>query len=253
MAGPAIELRGVTKRFATPKGGIYTALTDLTMEVAPGEFCAVVGPTGCGKSTTLALISGLERPSAGEVAVMGKPVNGIPDGIGYVFQTDAVFPWKSVLENVAAGPRYHGTAGGGGPRSCEGVDLTRGAGGVRGSLPISALRWDAQARGTRAELDQRPADPAHGRAVFRPRRADAHADGERAARPLVVDVRVRGVRHPRPRGGDRPCRSGGPSDRRTRDGQGHLRGRPAEAAPRRRNPIPAAVRANLRGHLEPVT
>jgi len=112
MAGPAIELRGVTKRFATPKGGIYTALTDLTMEVAPGEFCAVVGPTGCGKSTTLALISGLERPSAGEVAVMGKPVNGIPDGIGYVFQTDAVFPWKSVLENVAAGPRYHGTAGG---------------------------------------------------------------------------------------------------------------------------------------------
>jgi NitT/TauT family transport system ATP-binding protein len=111
MAGAAIELRGVTKRFATPKGGIYTALHDLTMEVAPGEFCAVVGPTGCGKSTTLALISGLERPSAGEVAVMGKPVEGIPDGIGYVFQTDAVFPWKSVLENVAAGPRYHGTSG----------------------------------------------------------------------------------------------------------------------------------------------
>jgi NitT/TauT family transport system ATP-binding protein len=112
MAGAAIELRGVTKRFATPNGGIYTALHDLTMEVAPGEFCAVVGPTGCGKSTTLALISGLERPSAGEVAVMGKPVNGIPDGIGYVFQTDAVFPWKSVLENVAAGPRYRGTPGG---------------------------------------------------------------------------------------------------------------------------------------------
>ena len=63
MASPAIELRGVTKRFATPNGGIYTALHDLTMEVGPGEFCAVVGPTGCGKSTTLALISGLERVS----------------------------------------------------------------------------------------------------------------------------------------------------------------------------------------------
>ncbi len=111
MAGAAIELRNVTKRFATPKGGIYTALRELTMEVAPGEFCAVVGPTGCGKSTTLALISGLERASAGEVLVMGEPVRGIPDGIGYVFQTDAVFPWKTVLENVAAGPRYHGTAG----------------------------------------------------------------------------------------------------------------------------------------------
>jgi len=107
MAG-AIELRNVTKRFATPKGGIYTAIRDLTMEVAPGEFCAVVGPTGCGKSTTLALISGLERASAGDVLVMGQPVRGIPDGIGYVFQSDAVFPWKTVLGNVAAGPRYHG-------------------------------------------------------------------------------------------------------------------------------------------------
>lgn len=108
---PAIQLRNVTKRFATPKVGIYTALRDLTMEVAPGEFCAVVGPTGCGKSTTLALISGLERPSIGEVMVAGQPVQGIPDGIGYVFQTDAVFPWKTVLENVAAGPRYHGVRG----------------------------------------------------------------------------------------------------------------------------------------------
>ena len=53
---PAIELRGVTKRFLTPSGGIYTALRDLDMAVEPGEFCAVVGPTGCGKSTTLALI-----------------------------------------------------------------------------------------------------------------------------------------------------------------------------------------------------
>jgi NitT/TauT family transport system ATP-binding protein len=111
MAGPAIELRGVTKRFATPKGGVYTALRDLTLEVAPGEFCAVVGPTGCGKSTTLALISGLELASAGEVRVEGHPVKGITDGVGYVFQNDAVFPWKTVLENVAAGPRYHGLPG----------------------------------------------------------------------------------------------------------------------------------------------
>ena len=107
---PAVELRGVTKRFLTPSGGVYTALRDLNMTVQPGEFCAVVGPTGCGKSTTLALVSGLEPPSEGEVDVFGQPVIGIPDGIGYVFQTDAVFPWKSVLENVAAGPRYRGTS-----------------------------------------------------------------------------------------------------------------------------------------------
>jgi NitT/TauT family transport system ATP-binding protein len=107
---PAIQLRGATKRFLTPAGGVYTALRDLTFEVAAGEFCAVVGPTGCGKSTTLGLISGLEPPSEGEVLVGGRPVDGIADGIGYVFQSDAVFPWKSVLENVAAGPRYHGVA-----------------------------------------------------------------------------------------------------------------------------------------------
>jgi NitT/TauT family transport system ATP-binding protein len=107
---PAIELRGVTKRFLTPSGGIYTALRDLEMAVEPGEFCAVVGPTGCGKSTTLALISGLEPASEGEVEVFGQPVSGIAEGIGYVFQADAVFPWKTVLENVAAGPRYKGTS-----------------------------------------------------------------------------------------------------------------------------------------------
>lgn len=104
----AIELRNVTKRFRTPKGEIYTALKDLNLSVAPGEFCAVVGPTGCGKSTTLGLISGLERPSAGEVQVMGKPVQGIDPRIGYVFQADAVFPWKNVLRNVATGPLYRG-------------------------------------------------------------------------------------------------------------------------------------------------
>lgn len=104
----AIELRNVTKRFRTPKGNAYTALRDLTLSVAPGEFCAVVGPTGCGKSTTLGLISGLERPSAGEVLVMDKPVQGIDPRIGYVFQSDAVFPWKNVLRNVATGPLFRG-------------------------------------------------------------------------------------------------------------------------------------------------
>jgi NitT/TauT family transport system ATP-binding protein len=105
---PAIELRNVTKRFATSHGGVYTALRDLHMSVMSGEFAAIVGPTGCGKSTTLGLISGLEPPSAGQVFVDGKAVDGLTDGIGYVFQADAVFPWKTVLQNIAAGPRYHG-------------------------------------------------------------------------------------------------------------------------------------------------
>lgn len=98
----------MTKRFATPSGEVFTALADLDMTVAPGEFCAVVGPTGCGKSTTLTLVSGLERPSAGQVRVDGRPVSGLTPGVGFVFQQDAVFPWKSVLDNVAAGPRFRG-------------------------------------------------------------------------------------------------------------------------------------------------
>jgi len=106
LSTSAIELRNVTKRFLTPTGQAYTALRDLNLSVAPGEFCAIVGPTGCGKSTTLGLISGLERPSAGEVQVMGQPVHSIDPRIGYVFQSDAVFPWKNVLNNVATGPLF---------------------------------------------------------------------------------------------------------------------------------------------------
>ncbi|CAN5621695.1 ABC transporter ATP-binding protein [soil metagenome] len=106
---PAIDLRGVTKRFTTPAGTTYTALKDLDLQVAPGEFCAIVGPTGCGKSTTLTMVSGLERPSLGTVRVHGEEVSGITPGVAFMFQTDAVLPWKSVLDNVAIGPRFRGT------------------------------------------------------------------------------------------------------------------------------------------------
>jgi NitT/TauT family transport system ATP-binding protein len=106
---PAIELHGVTKRFATQSAVPYTALRDLDLVVAPGEFCAVVGPTGSGKSTTLTLVSGLERASGGSVRVHGKSVSGITPGVGFMFQTDAILPWKTVLDNVSAGPRFRGT------------------------------------------------------------------------------------------------------------------------------------------------
>nr|WP_202447694.1 ABC transporter ATP-binding protein [Streptomyces sp. SID5468] len=103
-------MRATTKRFRTPSGGVHTAIRDLSMTVAPGEFCAVVGPTGCGKSTTLSLVSGLERPGSGQALIHGEPVTGIDRRVGFMFQTDAVFPWKSVLDNVAAGPQFRGTA-----------------------------------------------------------------------------------------------------------------------------------------------
>jgi NitT/TauT family transport system ATP-binding protein len=107
---PAIELTGVSKRFRTPDGSVFTALSEVDLAVEPGQFCAVVGPSGCGKSTTLTLVSGLEKPSGGSVKVHGEPVSGIGDDVGFVFQADALLPWKSVLENVAAGPIFRGVA-----------------------------------------------------------------------------------------------------------------------------------------------
>ncbi len=107
---PAIELINVSRRFLTPDGKSMTALRDFNMSVARGEFVAVVGPTGCGKSTTLNLVTGLAKPSAGQVRVMGAPVDGIDPRIGFVFQTDALFPWRSVIDNVVTGPLFRGMA-----------------------------------------------------------------------------------------------------------------------------------------------
>ncbi len=110
MAQPVIELIHVNRRFITPDGKSLTALRDFTMTVERGQFVAIVGPTGCGKSTTLNLITGLAPASSGQVLVMGKPVAGIDPRIGFVFQADALFPWKSVLGNVMAGPLFRGMA-----------------------------------------------------------------------------------------------------------------------------------------------
>lgn len=103
---PAIELVGVTRRFITPDGKPMTALRNFNMSVAAGEFVAVVGPTGCGKSTTLNLITGLAKPSLGEVRINGRQVEGTDPSIGFAFQTDALFPWRSVIDNVVAGPLF---------------------------------------------------------------------------------------------------------------------------------------------------
>jgi NitT/TauT family transport system ATP-binding protein len=105
-----IELRGVTKRFVTPSGSAFTALRDVDLVIEPGQFCAIVGPTGCGKSTTLGMVSGLDRPSAGTVRVGGREVDGIAPGTGFMFQSDALMPWKTVLGNVTMGPLFHGVA-----------------------------------------------------------------------------------------------------------------------------------------------
>jgi NitT/TauT family transport system ATP-binding protein len=109
-APQGIRLAGITKRFLTPAGEAFTAIRDVNFVVEPGQFCAVVGPTGCGKSTTLSLVSGLDRPSAGTVSVADRPVDGITSGTSFMFQSDALLPWKTVLANVMMGPQFRGVA-----------------------------------------------------------------------------------------------------------------------------------------------
>jgi sulfonate transport system ATP-binding protein len=105
-----IEITGLTKRFLTAKGEPFTAIRDVTFTIEPGRFCAIVGPTGCGKSTTLGQVSGLEQPSAGSVKVGGREVQGVTKGVSFMFQSDALFPWKNVLANVMVGPILNGMA-----------------------------------------------------------------------------------------------------------------------------------------------
>jgi NitT/TauT family transport system ATP-binding protein len=104
----AVTLKNVARRFVTPAGEILSALEDFDLSIAPGEFFAIVGPTGCGKSTTLGLIAGLAKPQAGEVTLFDAPVDGVDRRVGFVFQQDAVFPWRNVLGNVMAGPLFRG-------------------------------------------------------------------------------------------------------------------------------------------------
>ena len=103
-----IELSGVTKRFVTPSGSMFTALRDVDLTIGAGKFCAVVGPTGCGKSTTLTMVAGLDGRAPARCASAGKLVDGITAGTSFMFQADALLPWKTVLGNVALGPVFRG-------------------------------------------------------------------------------------------------------------------------------------------------
>ncbi|MFO1306729.1 MAG: ABC transporter ATP-binding protein [Burkholderiales bacterium] len=105
----ALELAGIGCVFAARGGGVpYTAVRDTTLAIAPGEFVSVVGPTGCGKSTLLNIAAGLLAPSTGTVRVNGEPLTGINRHAGYMFQADALMPWRDALANVRAGLEFRG-------------------------------------------------------------------------------------------------------------------------------------------------
>lgn len=106
--GAAVDLRGVDVAFGAGPSR-FVAVAGVDLSIATGEFTAIVGPTGCGKSTLLNVIGGLLAPSGGQAFVEGAPVNGISRACGYLFQSDALMPWKTALDNVAVALEIAGT------------------------------------------------------------------------------------------------------------------------------------------------
>ena len=105
----SLTIRNLSKTYFDPYAGKHvTAVHDVSLEVAEGEFVSVVGPSGCGKTTILNMIAGFIPTSGGEIMVGGNPVRGPGPDRGVVFQSFALFPWKTVLDNVAFGPKMPG-------------------------------------------------------------------------------------------------------------------------------------------------
>ncbi len=103
-----LEAERVGRDFATPAGEPYCAIGDVSLSIQAGDFCAIVGPSGCGKSTLLNMLAGLVAPTRGRVTIDGTPLAGLNVRATYMFQQDALMPWKDVRENVALGPLLAG-------------------------------------------------------------------------------------------------------------------------------------------------
>src|SRR4051794_31477586 len=107
-ADTAIQFHDVARRFTTATGAGYTAVEGISLAIPTGAFVSIVGPSGCGKSTVLNMAAGLMQPSSGVIEVFGEPLAGLNRRASYMFQQDALLPWKTVAENIRIGLDFRG-------------------------------------------------------------------------------------------------------------------------------------------------
>lgn len=131
---PALEVSGVSKAF-THRRRETRVLNNVSLTVQPQEFVSIVGPSGCGKSTLFHIIGGLERPDAGTVSMNGKPVTGQRGEISYMPQQPALFPWRSIEDNVLLAGELKGTPGAGAREAARHWLAKVGLGGFEKAYP----------------------------------------------------------------------------------------------------------------------
>jgi NitT/TauT family transport system ATP-binding protein len=100
LPAPLCELQHVSQEFQQPSGNLLRVLDDVGLQIRPNEVVALLGPSGCGKSTLLRILAGLLAPTRGQVLYHGKPLEGLNPGVAIVFQSFALYPWMTVLENI---------------------------------------------------------------------------------------------------------------------------------------------------------
>src|SRR5476651_1666698 len=164
-----LNVKGVSRGFKKSQGDLLV-LDDVNLSLREGEIVGLLGRSGSGKSTLLRIIAGLIEPTTGDVTYKGKPLEGPADGVAMVFQTFALFPWLTVLQNVEAGLEAQGV--GAAPRR------------ARALAAIDLIGLDGPARGFCARTGSRPHALANGRALLRARRADRRELAYRPARSL---------------------------------------------------------------------